>query len=165
MFILERRLDVPTFLFWFVMCCSDGMDGWVARRQGSTRSGAFLDPLADKFLVLGGMFALVAKNVMFLPLVLVIAVREVAMSGYRAFLGRRRISLPARRSAKLKTVVQQLSVGFLVMPWVGAHAQWVGKGLLVVATVLTVGSGLQYLSDARRAELPAPHGHLATRRS
>ena len=43
---------------WFVLCVTDGLDGWLARRDGTTRSGAFLDPLADKFLVLGGFFAL-----------------------------------------------------------------------------------------------------------
>ena len=39
---------------------SDGLDGQVARRLGTTRSGAFLDPLADKFLVLGALSALAA---------------------------------------------------------------------------------------------------------
>ena len=43
---------------WFVLTTTDGLDGWLARRDGTTRSGAFLDPLADKFLVLGGFFAL-----------------------------------------------------------------------------------------------------------
>ena len=43
---------------WFLLTTTDGLDGWLARRDGTTRSGAFLDPLADKFLVLGGFFAL-----------------------------------------------------------------------------------------------------------
>ena len=46
---------------WFVLCASDGIDGYLARRHGSTRSGAFLDPLADKVLVLGAMFTLVGR--------------------------------------------------------------------------------------------------------
>ena len=33
---------------WFVLCASDGVDGYLARRHGATHSGAFLDPLADK---------------------------------------------------------------------------------------------------------------------
>src|SRR5262245_66524749 len=40
---------------WIVLCASDAFDGWVARRRGPSRSGAFLDPLADKVLVLGAM--------------------------------------------------------------------------------------------------------------
>ncbi len=149
--ISERRLDLPTFVLWFLMCCTDGVDGYLARRHGSTSSGAFLDPLADKFLVLGGMSVLVYKHVFFWPFVVIIAVREVAMSFYRSLIGRRGISLPARRSAKIKTFVQQCSVGFAVMPWVGFHADWVGRALLLVATVLTVSTGTQYLLDARRA--------------
>ena len=43
-------------------CVTDGIDGYLARRHGTTRSGAFLDPLADKVLVLGAMFALVAQR-------------------------------------------------------------------------------------------------------
>ena len=45
---------------WFVFSISDGLDGLLARRQGATRSGAFLDPLADKVLVLGVLVSLVA---------------------------------------------------------------------------------------------------------
>ena len=48
---------------WFVLCASDGIDGYLARRYGTTRSGAFLDPLADKVLVLGAMFTLVGRGV------------------------------------------------------------------------------------------------------
>ena len=52
--ILELRYDWPTFALWTLLCLTDGFDGFLARRQGTTRSGAFLDPLADKFLSLGG---------------------------------------------------------------------------------------------------------------
>ena len=47
-----------TVSLWFVLSCTDGVDGWVARRDGTTRSGAFLDPLADKVLTIGGFVAL-----------------------------------------------------------------------------------------------------------
>src|ERR687895_2690861 len=42
---------------WIILACTDGLDGWLARRDGTTRSGAFLDPLAEKFLVIGGFAA------------------------------------------------------------------------------------------------------------
>ena len=51
------------FGLWFVLCASDAVDGYIARRHGATRSGAFLDPLADKVLVLGAMFTLVGEDV------------------------------------------------------------------------------------------------------
>ncbi|HTK16858.1 MAG TPA: CDP-alcohol phosphatidyltransferase family protein, partial [Acidimicrobiia bacterium] len=40
---------------WFAITASDSLDGWLARRDGATRSGAFLDPVADKLIVLGGL--------------------------------------------------------------------------------------------------------------
>src|ERR671939_57724 len=48
---------------WVVLAGTDGIDGFLARRHGTTRSGAFLEPLADKFLVLGAMIVLVAKGI------------------------------------------------------------------------------------------------------
>jgi CDP-diacylglycerol--glycerol-3-phosphate 3-phosphatidyltransferase len=89
-------------LAWTVVAATDGLDGWVARRQGVTRSGAFLDPLADKVLVLGVLVALAAIGRVWWWLVVVIAAREVAMSVWRSALGVRGVSVPARRSAKAK---------------------------------------------------------------
>src|SRR3974390_2094376 len=81
-----------TFVFGGLLAMSDGIDGWVARRQGTTRSGAFLDPLADKVVVLGALVALVAKGIIWWLPVAVIAVREIAMSVYRSVAGRRGVS-------------------------------------------------------------------------
>ena len=53
--ITDDGLAWLTVALWFVLACTDRLDGWLARRDGTTRSGAFLDPLADKFLVIGGL--------------------------------------------------------------------------------------------------------------
>ena len=70
-------------------CCalSDGIDGYIARRHGTTRSGAFLDPLADKVLVLGAMFTLVGSDVFWIVPVAIIAARELVISMYRTVVG------------------------------------------------------------------------------
>ena len=60
--IVESGATWPNFVFWTALAATDFADGLMARRYGSTRSGAFLDPLADKVLVLGAMFALVAAD-------------------------------------------------------------------------------------------------------
>ena len=68
----------------FCVCSTDGLDGWIARRQGATTSGAFLDPLADKAVVRRHLrrpcgsrrHHLVRRSVL-------IAAREISMSVYR----------------------------------------------------------------------------------
>ena len=158
MLLARRQFDVPTFLLWWMLCMTDGIDGMLARRFGVTSSGAFLDPLADKFLVLGALIVLGAKGVFWWPWVAVITVREVAISVYRSRIAAHGVSLPARRSAKWKTVVQQFAVAFACLPWVGRHWPWLARGTLFVATALTVWSGWLYMADARRS---ARLAHLA----
>lgn len=140
---------------WFVLCATDGIDGYLARRHGTTRSGAFLDPLADKVLVLGAMFTLVSRDVFGIVPVLIIAVREVAISLYRVFAGARGVSVPASRMAKLKTVSQQLAVAFALAPLTAVDATWLWTAWLWTAVVLTVVSGAQYLWKAARHETVA----------
>ena len=146
--------DRPSgWLVWFVwtaLSLTDGVDGWVARRYGTTRSGAFLDPLADKVLVLGAMFSLVAVDRFPVWPVALIAVREVAISLYRVYWGRRGLAVPARRSAKAKTLVQYLAVGAVLMPPL-TDFTWLSDGLLYLAAALAVISGAQYVLDGRNA--------------
>jgi CDP-diacylglycerol---glycerol-3-phosphate 3-phosphatidyltransferase len=139
----------PAFILWFVLCATDGIDGILARRHGTTRSGAFLDPLADKVLVLGAMLALVKQDVFWWLPVALIAVREIAISMYRSMAGRQGITIPARRGAKVKTVCQQFAVGFALLPW-SADARWLFNTFLWIAVVLTLLTGAQYLLDSRR---------------
>ena len=139
---------------WVGLASTDFVDGWVARRQGATDSGAFLDPLADKFLVLGALGALAAVHQAGWAPVAIIAGREVAMSGYRGAVARRGISVPARPLAKVKTAAQDLAVTLLVLPGVGDRYPWVGRDVLWAAVALAVISGAQYLLDARRRGTP-----------
>jgi CDP-diacylglycerol--glycerol-3-phosphate 3-phosphatidyltransferase len=148
--ILDDGAEWPALALWIVLAGSDCFDGWLARRHGATRSGAFLDPLADKFLVLGAMVALVAKGALWWLPVALIGVREVALSAYRSYVGRRGVSVPARFQAKVKTWVQAIAVGLAIAP-VGGDAY---QGLLLVvlwaAVGLTIVTGVQYLWDGRR---------------
>jgi CDP-diacylglycerol--glycerol-3-phosphate 3-phosphatidyltransferase len=138
------------FGLWFVLCVSDGIDGYLARRHGTTSSGAFLDPLADKVLVLGAMFTLVAREMFWLLPVAIIAGREFVISVYRTVAGSKGISLPASKLAKWKTVVQQLAVGFALWPWFAVDVKWLWVGLLWLAVALSLISGVHYLWHAVR---------------
>jgi CDP-diacylglycerol--glycerol-3-phosphate 3-phosphatidyltransferase len=135
-----------------VIALSDGFDGWVARKQGATRSGAFLDPLADKVAVLAALVALVVKGVVFWVPVAIIAVREIAMSIYRSVVGRHGVSIPARTSAKVKTLVQDLAIGLCLAPPLVTYRGLHSAGIWAAAA-LTAFTGAQYFIDGRRAAL------------
>ena len=70
----------PLLVGWIVLGITDGVDGWLARRDGTTRSGAFLDPLADKFFSAGGFVALAAHGTYAWFPVLLIVGREAVIS-------------------------------------------------------------------------------------
>lgn len=133
-----------TIALWFGITVTDSLDGWLARRDGATRSGAFLDPIADKLIVIGGLAVLADRGVYPWWPVVVIAVREFAVSAYRSFAGRRGIVMPAQRLGKYKAFTQYCAVGFVLFPWtaddVGFHYVVLG-----IALALTVVSGLQIM--------------------
>jgi CDP-diacylglycerol--glycerol-3-phosphate 3-phosphatidyltransferase len=134
----------------FLLAASDGLDGYIARRHGTTRSGAFLDPLADKAVVLGALFTLAAQgHLPWLPVGL-IAAREAGMQGYRTWVGRSGVSIPARPTAKLKTFVQDLAVGVCIIPPL-AHQHDLQLAMIWFACALTLYTGAEYLLDGRRA--------------
>ena len=100
---------------WFVLSCTDGVDGWIARRDGTTRSGAFLDPIADKVLTIGGFVVLVSRGDVWWVPVALIAAREV-VSIYRVPPspdGRASRSRPSG-SASGRPFFQMLAVGAFV---------------------------------------------------
>lgn len=137
--IADRGASWPTVALWAVLSCTDGLDGWVARRDGTTRSGAFLDPLADKFLTIGALVALVGRgDVWWVPVALV-AGREALVSAHRSVAARRGVSVPARRLGKMKAVLQMVAVGTYVLPPLDGHdevrlvALWVAVGFTVVS--------------------------------
>ena len=149
----------PAFALWFVLCASDGIDGYLARRHGATTLGAFLDPLADKILVLGAMLILVANDTFWLVPVAITVGRELGISLYRTFVASKGVSVPASRVAKWKTFTQQLSVGFAIAPLTALDAKWLWNSLLWVSVALALISGGQYMWRARHHDQvvePAP---------
>jgi CDP-diacylglycerol--glycerol-3-phosphate 3-phosphatidyltransferase len=150
MLVLDKHDTWPVVVLWIVLCITDGIDGYLARRQGTTRSGAFLDPLADKVLVLGAMVALVAADQFWWLPVTIIAVRELGISVFRSYWGRRGIAVPASKGAKVKTVMQEVAVGVALLP-LTADWQWLANAVLWVAVVLTVVTGVQYVTSGTRA--------------
>ena len=147
--IIDQGSSWLTVSLWFVLTTTDGLDGWLARRDGTTRSGAFLDPLADKFLVLGGFFALGINGDFSWAAVLIVTAREVGVSMYRSYAARHGISLPARKLGKWKAFVQFIAVGIVLLPptysWATLH-----DIVLWFAVALSVVSGLDIVISSQR---------------
>ena len=144
-----RGVSWAAFGLGLAMASTDFFDGKVARRANVvSRSGAFLDPLADKVVILGSGFCLVAVERYWWVPVTIIAVRELGITAWRARWAREGLSIPARRSAKYKTFVQGVALAMAVFPPLEtadtavAVALWVAVGFTVV-------TGVQYVIDSQ----------------
>jgi CDP-diacylglycerol--glycerol-3-phosphate 3-phosphatidyltransferase len=151
--IIFYRISWWTVAVGALAAASDYFDGIVARRHGTTTSGAFLDPLADKVIILGSLYALIISRphglkAFIIPAV-IITLREVWMSVYRARASRRGVSIPASRLAKWKTFVQDWAIAFCVIPFC-AHHTWLGVATIWLAALMTVYTGWRYYVDGKK---------------
>jgi CDP-diacylglycerol--glycerol-3-phosphate 3-phosphatidyltransferase len=139
--ILAGARDVALAIF-ILAAASDALDGWLARRTaGAGPRGALLDPLADKVLVVGTLVALAAVGTGWPVTVVAVLVgaREALVAAFRARAFARGITLPADRSAKVKTVIQMVGVALIIVggrPWAVAGAVIVGLAFLVSIVTL-----------------------------
>ena len=143
-----------TFTGWLALWVTDFLDGWLARRDGATRSGAFLDPLADKILITGGFLALAVRGDFAWLGVLIVVGRELVISIWRALAGRRGVSVPARRLGKWKVNVQFLAVAFVLFPPT-AHLHRVADVALWFAVAFSVVSAIDLVLSAHRPVTPS----------
>ncbi|MCO5976717.1 CDP-diacylglycerol--glycerol-3-phosphate 3-phosphatidyltransferase [Ideonella oryzae] len=144
---------VATVLF-VVVALTDWLDGYLARRLNqSSAFGAFLDPVADKFLVCASLLILVQMDRVNALIALVIIGREIAISALRewmAQIGASR-SVAVHMIGKLKTTVQMIAIPFLLFDGelfgVVSTRLW-GTVLILGAAVLTIWSMVYYLRKA-----------------
>jgi CDP-diacylglycerol--glycerol-3-phosphate 3-phosphatidyltransferase len=151
--IIFDRISWWTAGVGFLAAASDYFDGIVARRHGTTTSGAFLDPLADTVIVLGSLYALIicrphGLKTFIIPAI-IITLREIWMSYYRSQAARKGISIPASKLAKWKTFVQDWAIAFCVLPFT-AHHSWLGVATIWVAAVMTIYTGWRYYVDGKK---------------
>ena len=141
-----RWLAVVVFA---VGALSDLVDGYLARRhEMKTSVGAWLDPLSDKLFVIAPALALTFRDEFPWWATAVIVLREVAVSLLRWRLDQRGVSMPASRAGKAKTFSQITAVGLTIAPLRSGFDPFV-MTVVVVAVVLTVASGLEYLFTQR----------------
>lgn len=149
---------------------TDFLDGYIARKYNVvTTVGKFLDPIADKVLVSTAFIVLLTNsdfmefgNYKWLPVVMgifvsVIMARELIISGFREIAAEKKVVMAAGMLGKIKTFVQDLALFFLIFGiddifWGGTATVLfiIGFVLFVIATALTLASGIEYLVSNRR---------------
>lgn len=150
--IIDHHYGWGVWALWVAITASDSLDGYLARKQGTTRSGAFLDPLADKFLALGGLWAVVISGRSWwwwIPVALM-TLREVIISVFRSYWSRRGLSVQASKVAKFKTFLQFNAVGWAILP-VTTDWDLIVNAILIAATAVAWISALQYITAGSRA--------------
>ena len=132
---------IAGFIF-VVASATDFFDGYIARTFNQiTTLGQILDPLADKMLTLAGFLGLMLLGSASPWAVFLILTRELFITGLRVSAVAEGIDISASWMGKVKTVVQMIAIGFLLMGWYG------GEALLWFAVALTLYSGYEYVRD------------------
>lgn len=152
-------------LLFVIASITDYLDGYISRKtQTTSEIGRFLDPIADKLLVTAVLIVLVqTKFVWYLETIIatVIISREIFVSGLREYLGNFHIKMPVSRLAKWKTATQLVAISLLIFgnnfKYQYYNSCWdkflfdiyvVGLGLFLIASILTIWTGKQYMTIA-----------------
>ena len=142
------------FTLFCIAGITDYFDGYIARmRKEVSNLGTFLDPIADKLLVAAVILILTSKGVIAdwetIP-ALIILLREIAVSGLREYLAEIKVSVPVSKIAKLKTSLQLIALGILILSESGITIVPIilfGKIALWLAALMTLYTGYDYLKS------------------
>jgi len=126
---------------------SDFFDGYYARkRKLVTVFGSFLDPIADKFLVISSLIMLLALNRIHVIVVLILVMREMYITALRLLAMEKGLTVPVGTLGKWKTATQMVGIPFLMAndhPF-GLDMPLIGNILLYLATIFSLYSALEY---------------------
>ena len=134
-------------LILFVLAsCTDFLDGYIARsRNMITNLGKFLDPLADKLLVISAMIGLIQLDRLSAWVVIIIVSREFAVTGFRILAASEGGVMAARKWGKIKTGSQMIMVILLLWNGQGFLFQWLETIFIGASVIFTIISGIDYI--------------------
>ena len=154
-------LGIVAVVIFFVAGMTDFLDGWVARaRREVSPLGVFMDLTADKVLVGGVLVAMVEVDLLPTWIVATILVRELVIGGVRQMAAADNVVIPAKALGKAKTMTTLIGMGLLLIAYdaltggplaatgAGPGLEAAGYWTMVLATILTVVSGVDYLRGA-----------------
>jgi CDP-diacylglycerol--glycerol-3-phosphate 3-phosphatidyltransferase len=147
--------DLFALIIFLAAACTDGIDGYIARsRNQITTFGKFIDPLADKLLMMAAFVALVANGRAAAWIVIVILAREFAVTGLRTLAVKEGIVIAASSLGKIKTVTQIIAVAllyFYTLPVLPNQVFYVlGQIMLWIALFFTLYSGWDYFVKSKK---------------
>lgn len=157
--MIEEAVYLPFLIvscvLFAILCSTDFVDGHIARKTNTVSAlGKFLDPLADKIVIVVMLFLIVYFRdfTLFEYDGLVIALlggliltRELTVSVFRAVAASRGLVLAADIYGKIKTVLLDIGTAFLILGGVHEVIMWIGEIVFFAGAVLTVWSGVRYL--------------------
>lgn len=137
----------PAMIIFAIASLTDFVDGYIARHYNQTSDfGKFLDPLADKLLVVAAMLVFVQQGRMPAWVVMIVLVREFAVSGLRMVAAADGLVLAAGWSGKVKTFSTMVGLCLMmVLPYL-----WLDWVVIVVIAVTTLYSGVEYFIQNRK---------------
>ena len=152
-------------LIFAVASITDTLDGQYARKHNLiTNFGIFMDPFADKLLVVSAIIMLVAHGLIPAWVAIVIVAREFAVSGLRTVAANEGNVIPASNLGKIKTILQMVAVIAMLIKliimtdvwfasintWITTKAQFIGilpDVLMYAAAIMTLYSGIDYFKN------------------
>lgn len=149
----EPQINLTAAVLFVVVAATDWLDGWLARRLNQTSAfGAFLDPVADKFLVCASLLILLDVERVSALVAFIIIGREIAISALREWMAKIGASKSVAVSmlGKVKTSAQMLALPMLLFyaPLAGFDMKLIGNWLIWIAALLTLWSMGYYLRMA-----------------
>lgn len=123
---------------YILLGLTDVLDGYLARKHGSTALGALLDPVVDKIFLVAGFVPLADFQIMPTTLVFILFIRELAVTALRSIALEEGFSFKTSSIAKLKTTVQMAGAGFILLIWLFPADATIRSILLVAATGFSV---------------------------
>lgn len=141
-------------VFFGLIAGTDSLDGHLARsRNEATTFGKFLDPIADKLVVVCALLVLMDWDLVSLWVIVIIVAREFLVSGLRMVVAEKGTVVAASMLGKWKTAMTMGAIGGYLgytafpMGWFGALLFWASTVAMAAAVVLTVWSGWDYLKS------------------
>lgn len=136
---LNRYIGVAIFC---IASFTDFLDGHIARKYNLvTNFGKFMDPLADKLLVSSALICMIEMGMLPAWIVIIIISREFIITGFRLIAAEGGLVIAASWWGKIKTVTQMLMIIIVMLD----ISQIIGAILIILATVFTVISGVDYI--------------------